>query len=369
MSSSSLNTTPRTSPTSISTIIALIFLVASISIFIHYTKSSEDVTAEDFVVSSTIVSETQIPEPQNINYGEQVLFIGRSTSLTSASDCSNWSCSDSSVVSMSDTGNITALSVGDVDISCTRSNGDTLNWHIRSRKVAYLTFDDFPNENTTTILDTLDDYGIKASFFLCKNSDPAEQHYYKRMRDSGHALCNHTSHHKGSVVFKDAVELLAAFARMEIFLHEFRVDTKIIRFPHGSADPYHYGLRRYGVQRLRAMGYTIVDWTCDSNDWKTKKPEVVLRNIQNSCSDDREIILMHNHSHTAEALPSIIEWLIEQGYEFETVNDAPELYSCRYYWEPNINRTGSDEVTSDTLTELIYPDGLPEFTTHAVDVD
>ena len=80
----------------------------------------------------------------------------------------------------------------------------------------------------------------------------------------------------------------------------------------------------------------------------------ILTAVRDKVKNDREIISMHNYSETAKALPDIISYLSSQGYGFETVADAPEVYNQYYGWEININRRGAGTYTKDMLSGFQY---------------
>lgn len=303
------------------------------------------------------VSDSSGPEPEEAPYvpqsydlGEQVVYLGISQPMVCSATDAVWSGFDPAVVSMSDAGQISGKAVGETELTATDSNGDTYKWKIRSRKLACLTFDDFPNENTQSILDTLDEKGVKATFFLCKLPKDSEFYpLYKEIADRGHTLGNHTSTHNRDRLFENSERLLYGFQGMEQYLWDMGYKTKYIRLPYGSADPYALGVRKGTCHRLRELGYTIVDWSALTNDSYHSELKDQKKSLSLTLDEDIEIILMHHKKSTAENLGALIDYIREEGYELDSIEKSPILFSQLYKWEENINQKGAGKYTKDML--------------------
>ncbi|MDR4369453.1 polysaccharide deacetylase, partial [Bacillus cereus] len=70
-------------------------------------------------------------------------------------------------------------------------------------------------------------------------------------------------------------------------------------------------------------GIKVWDWTIDSNDWKLKgNPQQIIENVKRTTTEDVEVVLMHEKPQTLQALPEIIKFYKEKGYEFGVYNEA-----------------------------------------------
>jgi peptidoglycan/xylan/chitin deacetylase (PgdA/CDA1 family) len=181
-----------------------------------------------------------------------------------------------------------------------------------------LTFDDGPHPRyTPQILDVLDEYKIKATFFMvgvnAKNYPDALTDVVKK----GHEIGNHTyTHphvsHLNTSTLTDEVEMCES----TIFgLTDYK--TKLFRPPEGMIDA---DVRTV----LRSLDYKVIMWDIDTRDWAHESPEKIAENvISNITSGD--IILMHDYighnSPTIEAIKLFIPVLIEKGYKFVVVSE------------------------------------------------
>lgn len=294
--------------------------------------------------------------PAHIDHGEVIVFKGRTEPLAASSDGLTWTSDNGDVASVDSYGQVTGLAVGDTTVTVTSDHGDTAVWTVKVRKTAYLTFDDFPNEYTVSILDTLQEKHAVATFFLNATDKEGRSQLYERIMNEGHAIGNHTASHNRERIFQSVDVFMNDIYKMEAFLEEkYNTSTKFVRIPYGSCDSYRYTVRQNALKRLREEGYTVVDWTIDSRDSYNRNPDVLLRKIQKGIeitrkhkTNDVEIILMHNLEGTSKALPSIIDWLRNAGYEFERIDDAPQAYLALQHWEENKNRR--------SVVQLALPD-------------
>ena len=182
-------------------------------------------------------------------------------------------------------------------------------WRIKRKKqrVVYLTFDDGPiPEVTPWVLDTLDKYGIKATFFMV--GDNARRHPWlvEEIKKRGHSYGNHTMHHlQGLKVTK------LRYMRDITEANDY-IDSALFRPPHG--------LMRPSQAKAIKKRYNIVMYDLVTRDYSYKlNSEEVLKNVK-KYTRNGSIIVFHD-SLRAEinmkyALPRAIEWLKSKGYEF-----------------------------------------------------
>ena len=198
-------------------------------------------------------------------------------------------------------------------------------------KIAYLTFDDSPSENTIKILDTLKEYNVKATFYLTGKADPE---IIKRMVDEGHAIGNHTYSHDYAYIYSSVDNFFEDFYKEEAYLESIiGYKPKLVRLPGGSNNTVSnkYGgsqIMKEITAELTKRGYIYTDWNSEAKDATTKNitPQQVKDNIFSTVSKNRNaVVLMHQtvgKEATAEALPSVIEEFKKLGFGFDVISET-----------------------------------------------
>ena len=194
------------------------------------------------------------------------------------------------------------------------------------KKIAYITFDDGPYYNTYRVLDILDEYNVKATFFTISmngeycydNKDENCFSLYKEYVKRGHTIANHTYTHaifKG--LYSSTDSFLDAIDRQEAHIKEQTGGyvSNIVRFPGGSSTAK--GLKEPIIDGLRARGYGWVDWSANDGDGGgLSSTEQAWSNFTNTINDNIEVILFHDYNYyTTEILPDVITYLRDNGYE------------------------------------------------------
>ena len=296
------------------------------------TAHEAPVTDSDTVVSDTALTTTSSTTTTATTTTTTTASIQLSTSATSIY-CHDFASlevtygtperfvsSDPDVISVDDSGLMEAKSAGTAIISVYDSYGSCAQCTVESIKVAYITIDDFPNENTAAILDTLAQYDVKATFFLCGGALYVDE-LYQRIADEGHTIANHTYSHNMDFYY-DYEQFIASVRRQGRMIEELtgQPECKLFRFPGGSNGRCCNINGGEFFRKLREEGYIIFDWTslnCDAGDSYTA--EACLECIRLYTTEDCEIILMHHTLQTAESLADTIEFLLEQGYTLATL--------------------------------------------------
>ena len=177
-----------------------------------------------------------------------------------------------------------------------------------SVKAVYLTFDDGPiPEMTPWVLDVLDHYGIKATFFLVGDNVRKHPREFAMIKEHGHRLGNHTFNHLRGFEWLTKNYLANADKANEL------IQTDLFRPPHG-----HMRWLQYEMLRRR---YRIVMWDLVTRDYsKHLNGRQVFEKVKRYARNG-SIITFHDSikskENTMYALPRSIEWLMEQGYEFK----------------------------------------------------
>lgn len=200
-----------------------------------------------------------------------------------------------------------------------------------SKKIAYLTFDDGPSNNTSEILDILSEHDIKATFFPIGKNSKSEKELYKRIVDEGHTLGNHTYSHNYKYIYETTDNLKEDLLKLENHLTSITgVSPNVIRFPGGSKNTvsHKYGgeeIMQEIVNMTTDMGYVHFDWNIDSTDATKEKQDkdIIVKTVLDSAKNKTNaIILFHDSSSkttTVSALEEIIIGLKEQGFSFEKI--------------------------------------------------
>lgn len=194
-------------------------------------------------------------------------------------------------------------------------------------KYAYLTFDDGPSANTIQILDILDNYGVKATFFVNGHTGEVMEERYKAIVDRGHAIALHTYSHDYNNVYGGLDKFEQEIVSLRNYIKEVTgVDTTLFRFPGGSSNSRTDDIKPY-IQWLNDNGYSYWDWNCSSGDATGTKPsaEQIVANclVQADAGYKNLVILMHDtkpKDTTVEALPALIEALQARGYEIIAID-------------------------------------------------
>ena len=191
-------------------------------------------------------------------------------------------------------------------------------------KVAYLTFDDGPTAMTERVLDTLSEYGVKATFFVLGETASYHPEILKRVYEEGHSIGNHTYSHDYDVVYGTREQFENELIKWEETVGEIigkENVQKLLRFPGGSKDDWKYIYRMIAGE----MGYKFVDWNALNGDADGQpfSHERCMEEIYYWCGDTGDvIILMHDSAKkviTADMLPEIIEFLMDEGYTFDKI--------------------------------------------------
>lgn len=207
-------------------------------------------------------------------------------------------------------------------------------------KVIYLTFDDGPTENTRGLLDILDRYGVKATFFVIHTYDGCEAQI-KELYDRGQQIALHSYTHDYSI-YRSVESYFDDLQKIsDLVYNATGYRSMLVRFPGGTSNTvsrkYCSGIMTTLSKELPARGYQYFDWDWDSTDAEANRQDtsVIVRNATKAIGNDNHVILlMHDaaaKTTTVEALPSVIEAYKNAGYRFDVLS----LTSYTYQHKPN----------------------------------
>lgn len=200
-----------------------------------------------------------------------------------------------------------------------------------NKKKCYLTFDDGPSSVTPIILDVLKQYKAKATFFVTGNNCKKNSKIIKNIISDGHAVGNHSFSHDYKKIYSSGNafrnEVKECMEAINEALGE-SYDNLVFRFPGGYDSLTDEESKKTYRNILTELGYKYIDWSCLTGDSNTTEPtekylmDTLNMTIGHSVTGDI-VVLMHDSPTkeiTAKTLPKIIEYLYEEGYEFDTLN-------------------------------------------------
>ena len=181
----------------------------------------------------------------------------------------------------------------------------------KEKPMVALTFDDGPNHNTIKILNILEHYGVKATFFILGTNIEGHEEIIKKMDKLGMEIGNHMYSHK----------LITKLTNEKIKAEVEKVDNLIFNIigKYPTLVRPSYGTYNKRIRSL--MNKPIIIWNVDTLDWKHHSSKRILAKVMKNVSDG-DIILMHDiYSATANGLELVIPKLLEQGYQLVTVSE------------------------------------------------
>lgn len=199
------------------------------------------------------------------------------------------------------------------------------------KKVIYLTFDDGPSDKVTPkVLDILKENDVKATFFVIGNQIEGLEDVVKRIHNEGHSIGLHTYTHKFKRIYSSGDRFIDEMLQSQKKINEVvGISPNIIRFPGGSRKR----MTESYLERLHSYNFKIYDWNMESMDGLNPKasPDKLYREATKKSEEVSPIILLmhcdYMHKNTCRALPQIIKYYKDKGYEFKPIaKDTPELY-------------------------------------------
>ena len=182
----------------------------------------------------------------------------------------------------------------------------------------YLTFDDGPSKYTKDILNYLDAYDIKATFFVVPDGSEQSNARLKAIADAGHTIGIHTASHEYDKIY----------ASVDAYLEDFKlaydrvyaatgIKCKLFRFPGGSINDYNTEIRDDLIAEMTRRGFIYFDWNVDTSDALGASWTEMYNNVRTQAIDvNRAVILMHDYNggwNTILVLEDIIKWIIGNG--------------------------------------------------------
>ncbi len=182
-----------------------------------------------------------------------------------------------------------------------------------AERVIYMTFDDGPHPTwTPQVLDILDDYGARGTFFVLGRYADMHPELIEQISDQGHALANHTYDHSSMKgMSRDQFE-------WQIRETERAVGPEIVpcmRPPYGAMDS---NTKPWSEE----LGYEVILWDVDPNDWQRPGSDVIADRILRDVGPG-DVVLLHDggddRQQSVDALEVVMKELDQKGYRFEAM--------------------------------------------------
>lgn len=184
----------------------------------------------------------------------------------------------------------------------------------RDQKLISISFDAaWGNEDTQQLIDILGKYQVKATFFVVGDWVDKYPESVKALADAGHEVMNHSNTHAHlSKLSRD--EIIADVNACNDKIEKITgVRPTLIRPPYGEYDDN-------VISAIRSIPMEPIQWDVDSLDWKELPADQILQRVVSRVQAG-SIVLFHNAAlHTPEALPGILEALLQQGYSFTPIS-------------------------------------------------
>jgi peptidoglycan/xylan/chitin deacetylase (PgdA/CDA1 family) len=182
-----------------------------------------------------------------------------------------------------------------------------------STKIA-VTFDDGPAPYTERILDVLEQYDSRATFFVTGSRILFHPEIVSRAFEMGNEVANHSWSHRSFPRLNDAA-----------IQNELQRTCNTIREVLGFSPPIFrppYGATNDRVVRVAGeMGYAVIKWTLDPKDWRYRNADIIYNSVMSRVEGGSVILLHDVHPTTADAVELLIPSLIEAGFELVTVTE------------------------------------------------
>lgn len=194
-------------------------------------------------------------------------------------------------------------------------------------KVVYITIDDGPSSETSKLLDILDQYNAKATWFVTAQYQEGStlKDTLKQIHDRGHAIGVHTFSHEYKSIYSSVDAYMDDYNKMNAIIKSATGESSdIFRFPGGSNAGYNKKIRTKLLQHVTDEGLVYYDWNAFTGDTEgLSKSEMITKAVKECGYNNKAILLMHDvpgRDRVVEALPDILSALQDKGYEFRALD-------------------------------------------------
>ena len=197
----------------------------------------------------------------------------------------------------------------------------------REDKKISITFDcAWGTEHTDAILAALEKYGVRATFFMVQFWAEKYPEYVSKIDSAGHEIGTHSKTHPFMSKLSEGEIRAELESSSKAITQITGKNVEVFRAPYGDYD-------NRVISTAQSMGLYTIQWDVDSLDWKNLSANEIVSRVTSRVKSG-SIILMHNNGlHTAEAVPVILQTLIDRGYTFVPVGQL--IYRQNFTIDPN----------------------------------
>ena len=203
-------------------------------------------------------------------------------------------------------------------------SGFLTNNNLNQKKV-YLTFDDGPSDHTDEILDILKKNKVRATFFVVGKETEHAKKMYRRIILEGHTLGMHSYSHNYDQIYASVGAFSKDLMKLQKYLYDLtEVKSYIYRFPGGSSNHCAGDIKPY-IRYVNQKGILYFDWNAlnaDAEGPRKNAQQLADYAIKTAQGKEMVVMLMHDtygKEETVKALPTIIKYFKDNGYEFRTL--------------------------------------------------
>lgn len=184
----------------------------------------------------------------------------------------------------------------------------------------------YESENLVPILNILDEYKIKATFFGTLDFIKAHPELVIEIVKRGHDFGSHSSKHPHYNEMSDEDVVRDVLTCHNYVFDTFGLDMCLFRFPFGESN-------ERNMELVTKLGYFPISWSFDSMDWKNEGIEKIFKRVTTHPFVNGQIMLFHiAGKYTVEALPATIQYLKQKGFDFIRVSDLIYKEDFRSFW-------------------------------------
>lgn len=205
---------------------------------------------------------------------------------------------------------------GNMLVNTSTVSGVYYNGDKSSKNVSLMINVYWGTEYLDTMLEILKENDVKTTFFIGGTWAVLNEDMLQKIYQDGHEIANHGYHHKDHDKLDEKGNLDEISTTHTIVKELLNVEMELFAPPSGAYD-------KTTVSVASSLGYKTIMWTRDTVDWRDKDAELIYsRAIKNASGGD--LILMHPTEKTVEALPKIIDWFKQNGFNLTTVSQTIE---------------------------------------------
>lgn len=301
----------------ITSLLCISLLILCGLIFVKYNTKSNNSKTENSTLQSNITSlNKQLEEKEDFINGQKEYIAELNQQLSECQDALN--SNENKYIPKNNSNyqkNYPSLYAGS-----TYSDNETPS------RTVYLTFDDGPSDLTPEVLDLLDEYNAKATFFVVYTDNPKYTSYLKEITERGHTLALHSSSHNYEKIYSSVDAFLKDFEQVYNWVYEETGQrATLFRFPGGSTNG-NASVVNDIIAEMTRRGFIYYDWNVSSGDGSNlTTAENILENVTTNIGNfDCPVVLLHDATGkvaTMNALPELLDVLAEEGYQLDSLNE------------------------------------------------